>query len=116
MAGMNSCTAFIGQIWRNSFQHFLPLCLLLVLCYVSSLEAQLSSYGGGGSSGAGGRGSGSTGGGSGSLEESLPGTPGDDYPIYASVPDTGFTCDGQVILDLPCIVISRQGAITGGGW
>ena len=30
------------------------------------------------------------------LIESVPGVPGEDYPIYAEVPDTGFTCDGQV--------------------
>ena len=24
------------------------------------------------------------------------GVPGEDYPIYANVPDTGFTCDGLV--------------------
>ena len=27
---------------------------------------------------------------------SIPGVPGDDYPIYAEVPETGFSCDGQV--------------------
>ena len=30
------------------------------------------------------------------LIESVPGVPGEDYPIYAEVPNTGFTCDGQV--------------------
>jgi len=30
------------------------------------------------------------------LLESVPGTPGEDYPILAEVPETGFTCDGQV--------------------
>jgi len=30
------------------------------------------------------------------LAETIPGTPGDDYPIYAQVPDTSFVCDGQV--------------------
>merc|ERR1711881_566149 len=30
------------------------------------------------------------------LEVNIPGVPGEDYPIYASVPDTGFTCDGLV--------------------
>ena len=34
--------------------------------------------------------------GEGSLEDTIPGVPGDDYPIYATVPDTGFSCDGQV--------------------
>merc|ERR1711936_567256 len=31
-----------------------------------------------------------------SLEENIPGVPGDDYPIYAQVPDTSFICDGLV--------------------
>ena len=30
------------------------------------------------------------------LQKSVPGIPGQDYPIYASVPETAFTCDGQV--------------------
>lgn len=30
------------------------------------------------------------------LLESVPGTPGDDYPILAVVPETAFSCDGQV--------------------
>merc|ERR1719419_1235204 len=64
---------------------------------------------GGGFSGAGGfGGSGGFGGGSGydgasdasggegSLEETIPGIPGDDYPIFAEVPETSFLCDGQV--------------------
>merc|ERR1712106_959389 len=38
-------------------------------------------------------GSGSSGG---SLEETLPGVPGDDYPIYSDIPETSFSCDGQV--------------------
>ena len=55
--------------------------------------------GGGGGGGGGGSGGGEGGGGpesGGSLEESIPGIPGEDYPIYATVPDTGFSCDGQV--------------------
>ena len=32
----------------------------------------------------------------GGLEVNIPGIPGEDYPIYANVPDTGFTCDGLV--------------------
>ena len=35
-------------------------------------------------------------GGIGSLEDTIPGTPGADYPIYAVPPETSFTCDGQV--------------------
>lgn len=30
------------------------------------------------------------------LEKAVPGVPGQDYPIYAEVPDTSFSCDGQV--------------------
>merc|ERR1712211_235180 len=30
------------------------------------------------------------------LQSSVPGVPGEDYPIYAEVPETAFTCDGQV--------------------
>ena len=35
-------------------------------------------------------------GGVGGLEEAIPGTPGEDYPIYASPPESSFVCDGQV--------------------
>jgi len=31
----------------------------------------------------------------GSLEETIPGTPGEDYPIFSEVPETSFVCDGQ---------------------
>ena len=50
---------------------------------------------GGGGAGAGLGGAGEVVGSEGSLEESIPGIPGEDYPIYATVPDTGFSCDGQ---------------------
>jgi len=30
------------------------------------------------------------------LGETIPGTPGEDYPILAEVPQTSFLCDGQV--------------------
>ena len=30
------------------------------------------------------------------LGNSIPGVPGEDYPIYAEVPETAFSCDGQV--------------------
>merc|ERR1712130_403929 len=30
------------------------------------------------------------------LQTSVPGIPGEDYPIYAEVPETTFACDGQV--------------------
>merc|ERR1712168_612787 len=29
------------------------------------------------------------------LEKAVPGVPGEDYPIYAEVPESGFSCDGQ---------------------
>merc|ERR1711970_204805 len=65
------------------------------------------SFGGGSSGGFGGSGSGYdgaggaggfsdvAGGNEGSLEETIPGIPGDDYPIFAEVPETSFFCDGQ---------------------
>ena len=31
-----------------------------------------------------------------SLEYPIPGIPGEDYPIYSTALDTGFSCDGQV--------------------
>ena len=49
-------------------------------------------YGGGGGGGGGGADYDS----GGSLEYVIPGTPGVDYPVLAQVPDTGFSCDGQV--------------------
>ena len=30
------------------------------------------------------------------LGNSIPGVPGEDYPIYAEVPETAFSCEGQV--------------------
>ena len=30
------------------------------------------------------------------LEANIPGIPGEDYPIYSEVPESGFSCDGQV--------------------
>merc|ERR1712241_1389605 len=30
------------------------------------------------------------------LQGPIPGVPGEDYPIYAEVPESGFACDGQV--------------------
>merc|ERR550517_1193850 len=70
-----------------------------------------SSSGGGGSSGVGGSFGGNPNGGAGgaggqnspsgggdgvaALEEAIPGVPGDDYPIFSTVPETSFLCDGQ---------------------
>ena len=52
--------------------------------------------GGGGGGDVGGGGGGGGGGDIGDLSETIPGVAGEDFPIYAEVPDTGFTCDGQV--------------------
>jgi hypothetical protein len=30
------------------------------------------------------------------LTRNIPGVPGDDYPVFAEVPETAFTCEGQV--------------------
>ena len=30
------------------------------------------------------------------LQGSIPGVPGEDYPIYSEVPETAFSCEGQV--------------------
>merc|ERR1740137_114404 len=30
------------------------------------------------------------------LQGAVPGVPGEDYPIYAEVPESGFACEGQV--------------------
>merc|ERR1711868_323401 len=30
------------------------------------------------------------------LQSAVPGVPGEDYPIYTEVPESGFACDGQV--------------------
>jgi len=86
---------------------------LVVSLLFAGATAQSQYRPGGGSSGAGGFGGssgGSFGGGAGGfgdyddagaggaggdLEENIPGVPGDDYPIYAEVPDTSFLCDGQ---------------------
>merc|ERR1712223_426885 len=61
--------------------------------YVSGAASQAGYAGGaGGRGGDGGFGSSAEG----SLEETIPGVPGDDYPIFAEVPETSFVCDGQV--------------------
>ena len=30
------------------------------------------------------------------LAANIPGVPGEDYPIYSEVPESGFSCEGQV--------------------
>merc|ERR1712058_142462 len=67
-----------------------PLGILALVCGAAS-QSQYA----GGRAGAGG-GFGGGGGNGGSLEETIPGIPGEDYPIYSEVPETSFFCDGQV--------------------
>jgi len=31
------------------------------------------------------------------LRESIPGEPGEDYPLHHSPPDTGFSCQGRIV-------------------
>merc|ERR1712088_1160278 len=62
-----------------------------VLSIVGQVLSQVNYQGG-----TGGGSFGSPSGGIGSLENTIPGTPGEDYPIYAVPPQTSFTCDGQV--------------------
>ena len=30
------------------------------------------------------------------LEKAVPGVPGEDYPIFSEVPESAFSCEGQV--------------------
>ena len=78
------------------------LAILSALLATAAAQGQYQAAGGfggaaGGFPGAGGYEGGADDGGSGgSLEEAIPGVPGDDYPIFAEVPETSFLCDGQV--------------------
>jgi len=65
--------------------------------YVSGAAGQ-AGYAGAAAGGRGGDGGfgGDSDGAGGSLEETIPGVPGEDYPIFAEVPETSFSCDGQV--------------------
>ena len=56
----------------------------VVILSVSTVMSQLDQY------------SAADSGADGGLEVNIPGVPGEDYPIYANVPDTGFTCEGLV--------------------
>lgn len=40
------------------------------------------------------------------LKNSIPGVPGEDYPILAEVPELSFTCDGRVAGGISPSVIS----------
>eukprot|EP00091_Calanus_sinicus_P019176 TRINITY_DN469_c0_g1_i2.p1 TRINITY_DN469_c0_g1~~TRINITY_DN469_c0_g1_i2.p1 ORF type:complete len:184 (-),score=61.17 TRINITY_DN469_c0_g1_i2:190-705(-) len=66
---------------------------LALAALICGTAAQLGSYSAGGGGGGGGA---NDAGADGGLEVNIPGVPGEDYPIYPSVPDTGFTCDGLV--------------------
>merc|ERR1711936_1226942 len=69
-----------------------------VLSIVGQVLSQVNYQGGagGGFGGSFGSPAGGGAGGIGSLEDTIPGTPGEDYPIYAVPPETSFSCDGQV--------------------
>merc|ERR1712037_233625 len=70
-----------------------------VLSIVGQVLSQVNYQGGAGGGFGGSFGSpagGAGAGGVGSLEDTIPGTPGEDYPIYAVPPETSFSCDGQV--------------------
>merc|ERR1712106_1281942 len=86
-----------GFHWSETTKHsFIMVVKLLALSSLIYAAAAQSQYGG--SSGFGGGAGGfddPAGGGAGSLEEAIPGVPGDDYPILAEVPETSFLCDGQ---------------------
>merc|ERR1712133_79320 len=69
-------------------QSILPSALVLLVASYCLCQQSYVSPGGGGNGGA------SDSGLDGGLEVNIPGIPGEDYPIYASVPDTGFACDG----------------------
>merc|ERR1711874_277004 len=85
----------------NRYNLVLPA--LLALAAGQSQYQSSGGFGGSSSGGFGGFGGGSGGyegasdaaGGAGSLEETIPGVPGDDYPIYSTVPDTSFDCRGR---------------------
>merc|ERR1712098_688377 len=68
----------------------LPSALVLLVASYCLCQQSYVSPGGGGNGGAADSGL------DGGLEVNIPGIPGEDYPIYASVPDTGFACDGLV--------------------
>merc|ERR1711892_1593950 len=103
-----------GFHWSETTKHiFIMVVKLLALSSLIYAAAAQSQYGGssgfgggaGGNGGFGGSGGGfgggaggfddPAGGNGGSLEETIPGVPGDDYPIFAEVPETSFLCDGQ---------------------
>merc|ERR1711892_691564 len=100
----------------NKMNKFIGLAFsALVVCTSADKSFEQSQYSSGGAGAAGGFGgsAGSAGGaaggfgggdasyasdaagGPGSLEEAIPGTPGEDYPIFSEVPETSFLCDGQ---------------------
>ena len=83
--------------------------LFLTGCFADDLQSYGNGGPGGRSGGFGGgagfgdgSGSGGDGGGGGEdgglsgLQETIPGIPGEDYPIYADVPESEFSCDERV--------------------
>ena len=95
----------------KTFPHGSGFCALASVSLADKPLGQYASGGAGGFGGGGGFGgsafgtgggfgddaqyAGGAGGGEDNLEEVIPGIPGDDYPIFAEVPETSFFCDGQ---------------------
>ena len=78
--------------------------ILLTGCLADDLPPYRDGGGAGGRAGGFGDGAGAGGGDGGGegddglsgLQETIPGIPGEDYPIYAAVPESEFGCDGRV--------------------
>ena len=68
------------------------------LKFTLSIRVTFPGNRGGGGGGSGGGGDGHNGGEGWRLEDAIPGVPGEDYPTISidNIPQTGFTCDGQV--------------------
>ena len=66
--------------------------------FTLSIRVTFQGNRGGGGGGSGGGGDGHNGGEGWRLEDAIPGVPGEDYPTISidNIPQTGFTCDGQV--------------------
>merc|ERR1711892_336820 len=83
----------------NKMNKFIGLAFsTLVVCTSADKSFEQSQYSSGGAGGFGGGDASyasDAAGGPGSLEEAIPGTPGEDYPIFSEVPETSFLCDGQ---------------------
>merc|ERR1711976_573615 len=85
---MGSTTFSVSPLSLNMPAKLQGSLVSLLTVTIVVVGAQLGQYSDGGLN--------SDSGADGGLEVNIPGVPGEDYPIYANVPDTGFTCDGLV--------------------